>query len=51
MRLLFDINHPVQAHLFRPVIAACQARGHACRVVARDKDVTLALLDAFGIPY
>ncbi len=51
MRLLFDINHPVQAHLFRPVIEACQARGHESRVVARDKDVTLELLDSFRIPY
>jgi uncharacterized protein len=51
MRLLFDINHPVQAHLFRPVIEACRSRGHECRVVARDKDVTLELLDTFGIAY
>src|SRR4030095_1472491 len=51
MRLLFDINHPVQVHLFRPVLAACDARGHDCRVVAREKDVTLALLRAFDIPY
>jgi predicted glycosyltransferase len=49
MRLLFDINHPVQVHLFRPVIEACRARGHECRVIARDKDVTLALLAHFGI--
>lgn len=51
MRLLFDINHPVQVHLFRPVIQECVARGHEIRVIARDKDVTLQLLDSFGIPY
>jgi uncharacterized protein len=49
MRLLFDINHPVQVHLFRPVIEACRASGHEVRVIARDKDVTLPLLEHFGI--
>lgn len=49
MRLLFDINHPVQVHLFRPVIEACRGLGHEVRVIARDKDVTLALLGHFGI--
>lgn len=50
MRLLFDINHPVQAHVFRPVVDALRARGDECRLVARDKDVTLRLLDRFGMP-
>jgi predicted glycosyltransferase len=49
MRLLFDISHPVQVHLFRPVIEACRAAGHEVRVIARDKDVTLPLLRHFGI--
>jgi predicted glycosyltransferase len=49
MRLLFDINHPVQVHVFRPVIEACRGRGHDVRVIARDKDVTLPLLAHFGI--
>jgi len=49
MRLLFDISHPVQVHLFRPVIEACRGLGHEVRVIARDKDVTLPLLAHFGI--
>ena len=49
MRLLFDISHPVQVHLFRPVIEACRGLGHEVRVIARDKDVTLDLLARFGI--
>jgi len=47
--LFFDINHPVQALLFRPVIERLAAAGYRCRVFARDKDVTLGLLDGFGI--
>lgn len=50
MRLLFDINHPVQAHVFRPVVQALRARGDECLLVARDKDVTLDLLERFGMP-
>jgi uncharacterized protein len=49
MRLLFDINHPVQVHLLRHPIVELARRGHECQVVARDKDVTLPLLDRFGI--
>ena len=50
MRLLFDINHPVQAHVFRPVVEALRTRGDECLLVARDKDVTLRLLEGFGLP-
>lgn len=51
MRLLFDVNHPVQVHLLRPVIAHFAGAGHETRVVARDKDVTLRLLAHYGIPF
>jgi predicted glycosyltransferase len=51
MRVLIDLNHPAHAHLFRHVISALRERGHECRVTARDKDVTLRLLGAWGIPY
>src|SRR5438045_2585676 len=50
MRLLFDINHPVQAHMVRPVVEWLAASGATSRVVARDKDVTLRLLEGFGLP-
>ena len=46
-----DVSHPALAHVFAHVVRALEGRGHACAVVARDKDVTLALLDAYGIPY
>ena len=49
-RLLFDINHPVQVHLLRHAIRRLADEGHECAVVARDKDVTLRLLDHYRIP-
>ena len=47
--LFFDINHPVQALLLRPVMEALAGEGYEPRVFARDKDVTLGLLERFGI--
>ena len=49
MRLLFDVNHPVQVHLLRHVASHFAARGDECLVVARDKDVTLRLLRHYGL--
>lgn len=50
-QLLFDINHPVHVHLLRHPIQRLVEEGRECRVVARDKDVTLRLLDHYRIPY
>lgn len=51
LRILLDINHPSQAHVIRAIYEAGRGRGHELAVVARDKDVTLALLRAFGVPF
>lgn len=48
--LFYEINHPVQALMLRPVIEELERRGQGSRVFARDKDVTLELLKRFGIP-
>ncbi|MCP4529656.1 MAG: DUF354 domain-containing protein, partial [Delftia sp.] len=51
MRVLFDVTHPFHVHLFKHLIRRFKADGHQVVVVARDKDVTLDLLDALGIPH
>lgn len=51
MRFLFDVNHPAHVHTLRPVIRELARRGHEHRIAARDKDVTLRLLEAYGLPY
>ena len=51
MRVLIDVSHPALAHVFGHVIPAFHAKGHETLVVARDKDVTLALLEAYGIAH
>ena len=51
MKVLIDMGHPAHVHFFRHAIAELEKRGHSVAVTARDKDVTLKLLEAFKIPY
>jgi predicted glycosyltransferase len=49
MDILLDILHPAHAHFFRHAIGELEGRGHTVTVTARDKDLTLALLQQFGV--
>ncbi len=51
MRLLFDVNHPVQVHVLRPLARHFAARGDSLHVVARDKDVSVRLLQHYGLAH
>lgn len=51
MRILIEVGHPKHVHLFRPLLKRWKARGDIFQVVTRDKDITHALLDRFGVPY
>jgi uncharacterized protein len=51
VRILFDIVHPAHVHFFKHVIRMLESRGHQTHIVARQKDVTTALLDGLGLRY
>ena len=51
MRVLFDIVHPAHVHFFKHMIPALRARGHETVILAREKEVTCALLDHYGLAY
>ncbi len=51
MRVLFDVTHPVHVHFFQGLAARFQVQGHEVMVTARDKDVTLRLLQELHIPF
>ncbi len=51
MRVLIDILHPAHVHFFRNFHSEMQARGHDVCITARDKDRSVELLRAFGLPY
>jgi len=48
---MFDIGHPAHVHLFRHPIRILEERGWRVVVLARDKDVVLELLKAYGISH
>jgi len=51
MRVLIGMMHPKHVHMFRHIINYLQNEGHQVKVLAIEKDVTLTLLDKFGIDY
>lgn len=51
LRVLFDVGHPAQVHLFRNTITTLQDRGHETFVTSREKEDTIGLLDAYGIDH
>jgi uncharacterized protein len=51
MRVLIDILHPAHVHFFRNFYSEMESRGHSVCIVARDKDRSVELLRAFGLPY
>jgi uncharacterized protein len=51
MRILIDILHPAHVHFFRNFHAEMTDRGHQVCITARDKDRSIELLQAFGLPH
>jgi hypothetical protein len=51
MRILIDISHPAHVHFFRRAIGRFRAEGVEVKVVSRRKDMTVQLLDAYGIEH
>lgn len=50
MKILVDITHPAHVHFFKNMIWNLE-KSHEIKITARDKDVTLDLLDAYGFEY
>lgn len=51
MRILVDLNHPAHVHLFRNAIDAWRKMGHEVLIAAREKDLTLELLQLYGLDF
>ena len=51
MKILIDIGHPAHVHQYRNAIKILKADGHEIFVTARNKEVTLDLLNKFGMNY
>lgn len=51
MRYLFDVGHPAHVHYFRNLAMSLAEKGHSILFTARDKEVTLDLLNHYQLPY
>jgi predicted glycosyltransferase len=51
LRILFNMGHPAQFHLFKHAIRLLEGKGHDCRITCISKDVLQNLLDAGGYSY
>jgi predicted glycosyltransferase len=51
MKIFIDIGHPAHVHYFKNFIWIMQEKGHVIYISARDKEVTLDLLDYYKLPY
>ena len=51
MKILIDVGHPSHVHLFKNAIWILMEKGHEIKITARDKDITLGLLDVYNFDY
>lgn len=51
MKVMIDILHPAHVHFFRNFIQEMQKDGHDLLITARNKEMTLTLLQEYDIPY
>ena len=47
-KVLFDLNHPADFHLFKHLMSWMTREGYVLKIVARDKECLRALLDNAG---
>lgn len=51
MKILVDIGDPPHVHVLKNMILELERRNHKVKIITRDKEITLKLLDACGFKY
>jgi predicted glycosyltransferase len=51
MKILISLGHPAHVHYFRNFIIEMKNRGHQFLLIAKDKEVTYSLLNAYNFDY
>lgn len=51
MKILVDIGHPAHVHFFKNTIWKLESDGHEVKITARDKEITIKLLEIYGFKY
>lgn len=51
MKIVFSVNHPAHVHLFKNLIWKLKKLNHNIFICAREKEMTIDLLNHYGFPY
>ncbi len=51
MRILITVQHPAHVHFYKHALAELEAAGHDTLVLARENDLAVPLLEAYGIDH
>jgi predicted glycosyltransferase len=51
MKIMVGVGHPKGVHFWKNIIHNLESDGHEVKIVAREKDITLHLLNAYGFEY
>jgi len=51
MKILFETTHPAHVHCFKNIIWSLKKNGHQILIVAKDKEMTLDLLEKYQFDY
>ena len=50
-KIIFDIGHPAQVHHFKNVYWELEKRGWRCLFTAKEKEISIYLLEKYGLEY
>ena len=51
MKFLVHIGHPAHVHLFKNLVMELEKKGHRIILTAIDKEITITLLEKYGLEY
>ncbi len=51
MKILFGMGHPAHIHFFKNIIHNLENNGHEVKIVVRDREIAIDLLQAYGFEY
>ena len=51
MKVLVSVQHPAHVHFFKHTIQELRNSGHDVRVITRDKEIVVELLQHYGVPH